>query len=176
MSADPAQIDVPLCRGKILLLLVVALMFIALGFWLWKSEEADQRRDPIFTKAVSVACIGFFGSCAIMGLVKLFDPRPGLSIDQRGITDNSSGFSFGFLKWEDIVEVDVTRVKATKILLIYVSNPQYNLCKMNPVKRWVLYASQKMYGTPFSISSNTLSVDFSTLVSIVKSGLSKHRG
>jgi hypothetical protein len=173
MTQDSPQLDIPLSKGKNSLLILGALAFVACGVWLWNIADTDKRHDPTYTKVVSVVCIGFFGWCALIGVTKLLDRKPGLSLGERGITDNSSGFSCGLIEWEDIEGVDVAQVKATRILLIYVADPKAYLSKMNPIKRLMMKLTQRMHGTPFSISSNSLSCEFSTLVTSIESRISK---
>ena len=173
MNQGSPKFDVPISKGKTLLMILGALAFVACGIWLWNLEDTDTRHYPGYVKVVSVACIGFFGFCASIGAVKLLDRRPGLSLDEEGITDNSSGFSAGRIKWKDIEGIDTTKIKSTRLLLIFVKDPQAYLSKMNPIKKMMMTLSIRMYGTPFCISSNSLSCDYDTLVSLIESRINK---
>jgi hypothetical protein len=106
----------------------------------------------------------FFGIIAIVIVRKFLDKKAGLIISKDGLTDNSSGVSAGFIPWSDIQEITVTQVMNQRFLMIIVSNPQYYLDKVaNPIKRSAMKMNYKTYGSPISISSNTLQTNFDEL-------------
>ena len=56
-------IVIPLGKGKIVLLVLGAVVFVALGTWLFLHPEG-LRQSPAYVKVVSAACVAFFGACS----------------------------------------------------------------------------------------------------------------
>lgn len=129
--------------------------------------ETLNRLEALIVMIVSFASIGFFGLCGIYGLIKLFDNKPGLIINEQGILDNSSAVSGNLIKWEDITGFEIEQVKSTKFLLIFVKNPEFYLERVNMFKRFWMSSNEKFYGTPLSISSNSLKCNFDELITII---------
>ena len=65
--------------------------------------------------------------------------------------------------------IRVREVLATKFLLIDIKNPETYLEKSGSnMQRKLMQANMKKYGTPITITSNTLSTDFSELEKMVQ--------
>ena len=100
------------------------------------------------------------------------DNKPGLIIDQTGLTDNSSGVSAGQILWSDIEDISVLEIHRQKIIMLQVRNPQDYIDKQTSgFKRKMMQMNYKMYGTPLSITSNGLKVSFDELLSTLKDKL-----
>ena len=56
---------------------------------------------------------------------------------------------------------------STKFLLIYTSNPDKYLERVNGLKRKLMQSNMTMYGTPLSITSNTLKYNFDNLEKLI---------
>lgn len=117
----------------------------------------------------SIAVV-FFEGILITVVKKIFDKKPGLKIDEKGIWDNSSGVSVGLVEWIDIIGVRKINVSGTRFLLIDVRNPEKDLDNIKGrIKRQAMRVNNKKYGTPISISSNGLSVKFNKLEELITS-------
>lgn len=159
---------------KILALTLGAFAFVAVGLWLWSIAETQVQHNATFLKCVSIAGIGFFGLCGVYGVRKLFDSSPGLIVNQHGIYDNSSAVAGDLIKWTDITGVEVGQVRSTRFLLIFVRNPEDVLKKANWFSRFWMTQNARLYGTPLSISANSLQCTFDELLQLVKQGLKTH--
>lgn len=93
---------------------------------------------------------------------------------KNGINDNSSGASVGLINWEDISGISTSEIASTKFILIETTNPDkyINRAKNGLAKR-AMKANAKMYGTPISISSNTLKIKHNALFDIIERGYQK---
>ena len=168
------RIEIPISKTKISFLLIGALIFVILGvlFSLTPDKFATTIfRNPQIIRIVGIVAVLFFGAAGIYGLRKLFDKSVGLIIDNFGITDNSNASSVGLIDWSDILDIKTEQVKSTRFLLIFVDNPDKYLERVNGFKRKLMKANMKMYGTPLSITSNTLRYDFSDLERLIKEKL-----
>ena len=155
-------------RTKLILIVVGALLFVALGAVLIYIADEQNRYPPIYVKAVSVAAIGFFGLCGIFGVIKLFDSTAGLVLDRQGILDNSSGSAAGRVEWRDVRDIQARTISGQKMLAIIVDDPEKFLDRGNFVRRFFARMNYKYYGTPVFISAHALKVDFEELEKMVR--------
>jgi hypothetical protein len=65
-------------------------------------------------------------------LIKLFDNKPRLIINQRGILDNSSAVSGQLIKWENVLGIEDIDIQGTRLLLIHIDNIGQVLRIANP--------------------------------------------
>lgn len=162
------RIEIPLSKTKLLISVGSASLFVVLGFYIiLKGAHSQEDFNPLLVQGIGFVSVVFFGAIAIFGSKKIFDRTPGLIVDNKGITDNSSGVCVGLIEWNDIAGVSTSAVMTTKFLLIHVHNPEKYLAKANKTKERVMKANMKMVGTPLSISSNTLQCDFTELTKLV---------
>lgn len=178
--ADPQPVSIASSRSKTLLLLVGACAFVAAGYWLFSldAEVIEARRtfnSPALVRGLGIASM-VFGGLAIFGLVrKLLDPSPGLVLDERGLTDNSTASSVGFIPWSEISGFQVGTTQGQRILYVLVREPERYIASASPFKRALLKVGQKVGPSPFGITSNTLKIGFDELVELANEHLSAHR-
>jgi hypothetical protein len=168
------KIIIPLDKTKILLLTLVAILFLFVGFWMWFTANSQWRYETIYVKLIAVInimiCILFGSLC----FAKLFDKKPGLVIDNHGITNNSTATGIEIIKWNDITDLSVEEVKRTKFILVYVKNPLEYINQSNFFKRFWMKQNYCFYGTPISIASTTLKCKISDLEKILEDWRTKY--
>jgi hypothetical protein len=165
------RIEIPLSKKKMFLALIGSIIFIALGIAFMLNPEkyiSFVFRNAELIRISGIAAFIFSTLCAIYISIKLFDNKPGLIIDQNGITDNSNMSSVGLIDWADITNINVGQVKSTKYLLIKNKNSQKYISRANKLNAMLLQANFKMYGTPISITSNSLKCDFEKLENLIR--------
>jgi hypothetical protein len=173
------KIEIPISKTKIAFILIGALIFVILGVFFLLAP--DMFTTTIFynrhiIRVVGIAAVLFFGAVGIYGFRKLFDKSVGLTIDDNGITDNSNASSVGLINWSDILEIKTKQVMSTSFLLIFVNNPDKYMERVSGFKRKLMNGNMKMYGTPLSITSNTLRYNFSDLERLIKEKLNEKSG
>jgi len=176
------KIEIPLRKNKIAGITISSFVFVIAGIWLFINANDFQNhpliffRNPIVVKIMGIAGTLFFTATGIFGIKKLFDKKPGLIIDQNGITDNTSALSTGLIEWKDILEINTKQVMTTRFLLIKVKKPEKYLEKAkNGMKAKLMKSNMKIYGTPLSISYNTLKYDFKKLQDLIQTEFDKHK-
>lgn len=173
------QVEIPLSKGKMIMLLIGSIAFVTIGLWLVISPPTIQ--NGLFSNTALIlisgsASILFFGLCGLMFLKKLQDNKPGLIIDKTGITDNASGISAGHIPWSNIKEIKTLQIMNQKFLMILVSNPDtYINRQTNTIKRKAVEMNFKSYGSPISISANALKCNFDYLKNILQDQLDKNK-
>lgn len=170
------KIEIPLSKTKLLFGIGGSILFVVLGlYFLTTMADQQTRFNASMVKGVGIASILFFGATGIYGTKKMFDKTIGLTIDENGIFDNTNASSVGLIKWADITEIKTEQVASTKFLLIYTANPDFYLDKVKGFKRKLMEGNNRMYGTPLSITSNTLKYNFNDLEQIINDRLDEQR-
>ncbi|WP_299133851.1 STM3941 family protein [uncultured Tenacibaculum sp.] len=177
------QIEIPLSKNKLYLIVFGSLLFVIAGIWLITSPNQFQNISINFLdnlnliKSIGILSILFFGITGIYGIRKISDNRAGLIIDKKGITDNSNASSIGLIEWNDITEIKTEVVgMSTRFIMINVNDPEKYIKKATSnLKSKLMRANMKMYGTPLSITANTLNYDFDKLEQLVESEYSKNK-
>jgi len=152
-------------------MLVGSLVFVALG--LWFVIDPPEIHESFLSKKIVIRVAGiavllFFGLCAFFLARKLLDNKPGLIIDDVGITDNSSGIAAGQILWSDMIDLSMVTIQRQPFIMVMVKNPQDYIKKQtSSFKRKLMSANYGLYGTPVSISANGLKTSFNELVRIV---------
>jgi hypothetical protein len=165
------RIEIPLSKSKIIMMLIGATAFVAIGLWFVIAPPEIKNSywgNPTKMAIVGYASILFFGLCAAFFIRKLPDTKPGLVIDNTGLIDNSGALSAGQILWADIVNISVLEMHKQKLLMLEVNNPQDYIDRQNGLlKRKGMELNYKMYGTPLSITANGLKMPFPELYSLV---------
>lgn len=175
-------IEIPLSKRKLWFGLIGCLLAVAVSVWTFISaneiqgDSAHFLKHPALIKGVAIIGSLFFGVFCIYGILKVFDRKMGLSINSNGITDYSHALSVGLIKWEDIVNIRQKKMMSTTFILIDVVNPNVYINKSkNFALSQMMRSNMKMYGTPLSISTNTLQCNHNELEGHIISAFKKHK-
>lgn len=170
-------IEIPLSKTKIVFLILGSIAFVVIAIWeLFYMADNQTRFSPSFVKIAAILGIIFFSFTGFMGFKKMFDKRPGLIINHEGIDVNASGMKIGMIKWDDIIGFSVFEVMSTKLLMIKVYNPDDYINKAsNKFISKMMKSNHSLYGTPLSISSNTLKIDFNSLHKLLKEKFEEYK-
>jgi hypothetical protein len=175
-NTDADNIEVPNSKIKLLILLIGAIGFVALGIWFVTNPltfmDTGYRDRPKFEiEAVGYTSIIFFGLCALVGLFKLFDNKPGLIINDEGIVINPNSPA-SLIRWNEIEKFDIKIINRTRLISIYLKDPdEYINRQVSEFKRKALMLTLKSFGTPLSISTNGLNCKFDDLYSFLNNKL-----
>jgi hypothetical protein len=97
--------------GSAILMLFSALLLclpIVIYFELIPGLEASSERGmPLFVVILCIILIPILAICAIFYFRQIFNDKPVLIVNQKGITEYASARSVGFIKWEDIEYINV---------------------------------------------------------------------
>lgn len=174
---------IELSRTKLVLLVLGSCAFVAAGVWLLSFDAAEVRagrsfrfffNDPTVVYGAGLASIVLFGACALYGVRKMFDRKPGLVLNSDGIVDNASAVAAGFIPWSEVVGAGVFEIQKQKMLVVGVSDPEKYIARGGALKRALNKANTGMTGSPVSISSTSLQTDFDELVSLFDRYLQKY--
>ena len=164
------KIEIKLSKNKIALLTIGSLIFVIIGILFLLNPESFtsfRYRNEDFIRIAGILSTIFFGATGIYGCFKFFDKKVGLTLNDEGIIDNTNASSIGNINWDEISEIKMEQVMSTKFLLVYIKNPNKFIESSSGFKKKIMIANNKMYGTPISITSNTLKCNFDELEKIV---------
>jgi len=170
------RIEIPLSKAKLLVLIVGAALFVALGVWLFLTADKQVRYDPSYVKGVAIVAIGFFELCGAYGLTKLFGNRPGLILDSAGLVDNSSAFAVGRVAWNEIRDIRVLSIRRQRFLALIVRDPGKYLCQGSFVRQYLKTKTFELTGSPVTIASNALRIGFDDLEKLLRAYWRKYGG
>jgi len=110
-----------------------------------------------------------FGYVGYFLLRKIGDKSPGLIISNKGINDNSSEVSSGFIPWEDVKAIKETVIINQKLINIIVKNPWFYMDRQkNSFKRKIMQANINLYGSAIQISANGLKATHAKLKTLLE--------
>jgi hypothetical protein len=148
---------------------------MVLGLWLGRKAFSFEGLTAARAWFGAISCMLFAGAGMVVLGSKLFDQRPGLVLNDEGI-HRLGVFKFQpVIPWKHITHCSITSVKSTKILLIHVDNVEEVLMRMNPVSRAMQRLVLREYGTPYSLTSNTLQCDMDELKRTIENGIGARR-
>lgn len=163
--------EIQLSKKKISLLIVGALVFVLLGAV--AAIYPNRLVSVIFRSLELIRIVGifslvFFGVCLLFLIKHFINNKPGLIINEEGITDNTNATSVGLIKWNDITGIEKVQVLSSKILIILIDNPDdYIIRARNFISKKAMEANHKKYGSPISIISNSLKIDFEEMEELI---------
>ncbi len=168
------QIEIPLGKKKITILIIGSALFVVGGIWMALDAEKFIPNifgidNPSTIRFWGISGIVFFGLAMIYGITKLFDKKAGLILNADGITDNTNAASIGLIEWTDITGIRTEQIMSTKFLLIDIEEPEKYIKKAkNKMRAKLMKANWNSYGTPLSITSNTLKYNFEELEKLIR--------
>lgn len=179
MTNTSGQIEIALSKKKLIFMLIGAIAFVIIGLWFVIAPPAISNPffgNPTRLFIMGIVAIVFFGLCAVYIALKIPDNKPGLIIDKTVLIDNSSGVAAGHILWSDIENISVIEIHQQKLILLEVKNPQDYIEKQTSgFKKKMMQINFNMYGTPLSITSNSLKIKFDELLQILNDQLQESR-
>lgn len=171
-----SPIEIPQSKKKILLLILGSLAFVVLGYcFYFEIIPNDGNFNETFIKIVGIASMLFFGLTLLIGVNRMFKTKPGLIINEKGITDNSTATSVGFIPWRDITSVEPIKVVSTSFLIVHVKNPESYISKeTNTLVKKSLQYNRKNHGSPIAIGSTTLAMKLQKIEAFINENFEKH--
>jgi hypothetical protein len=105
----------------------------------------------------------FFGAGFLWTLRAIINPKhPALIITDKGITDNASAFSAGFIPFEAMQSIIVGPV-----VTISIKDPKANLRHVSPIRRWFQSTNVACFGGVM-FSTTTLNTNIAELEALIK--------
>jgi len=162
-SADN-ELIVPASKTKLLGVVAGACAFVVLSVWLL-SRPYPNPIQRTRAQLVAVGAIVFFGACGVYGVTRLLRPTPAVIINDKGIVDNASALSTGFIAWEEIAELREYRFQNQTFLGIYPKRLDALLARQSAWKRHAINANMALGVAPVNIPQVVLPMSAAELMS-----------
>jgi len=175
MASD--TIEIPFSKGKLVKMLIICVVFLALGLWLVTADLEDD--GSLFYNPVTRA-VGGYGSILLgLGGVfvfvrKLLDKGPGVVLSPAGLYDNSSAFTSRLIPWSEVREVYEKTVQASvaskqHFVALRLADPDaFIALEASAWKRKLMKVNLNSYGSPVHISVNGLAIKHDELLRMVR--------
>ena len=152
---DSQEIRIPLNKSRMFELLLYSLLFVAGG--LWFLFNPSKFGSPFLIFPLGIVTVVFFGYIGSSIAIKLFDTTPALVISDKGIMNNSSGFSKQVVTWPEITGFNISVVNNQRFLNVFVKNPRkYIKNEKGIIKKMMLRMNMRYYNTVIAIPLKTL--------------------
>lgn len=137
---------------------LMCLLSLTILYWGIGSGKPMATVEGILIGATGLLFFGF--SLAALA-ARLFDRRPAIVLDVRGITDQASATSMGFVPWEEVAGVRLTESAGRKFIAVDLVDPMRVLkeAPIGPVGRLFARHNLRRYGTPLFLGGAILTED-----------------
>ncbi|MGQ1944500.1 STM3941 family protein [Ornithobacterium rhinotracheale] len=145
-------------KSKIWRALIGSLFFVSISIWILSAPENAFFRS-VFAKIIAYSGLVFFGLVGIIALIQLFSKKSALIINEKGITDNTTMVSLGFIPWAEIQQIQTTNAMNQRFLMIILKDPKRIIARSkNPWQKMFNKLNYRLYGSPVGISINNLKI------------------
>ncbi|MDQ0478270.1 STM3941 family protein [Chryseobacterium sp. MDT2-18] len=161
-----------------IVLTIISVLFV-LNPKKYKSFIFFREEAILYTGIIGLI---FFGIASIYIGYRLFTNQTGIIVNDRGIYDNTTLSSVGWINWEDITDIEIYKVptgllmkNSISMVLVKVKEPDKYMMPFSSFKRNILNLNYKNYGTPITINTNGLSYSSIELLNILTDRLNKSK-
>lgn len=146
-----------------MVLTIGSFAFVIASVWIYFSSLSGDKLMQMY----GLAGFFFFGLCSLYGINRFKDKRPGLILHPDYIVENTGFRNGDVVFWKNVTKLDIAYVKRTRILVLHLRDPETYIKKFKGWKNVLAQMNFRYYGSPFTISSATLSIDFDELTDLV---------
>lgn len=140
---------------------LLSLMFIFVDFR-WTKGVLEVLTQNIIgyylLKIVFVLGFLLFGYAFLFLIKRAKDGRDILIVDDKGITDNSSALSFGFIPWMDIDNIYIDSFWGNQFIEIVLNNEEQYLKKLRGMKKLNVLANKRLKHQLICITLNSTGI------------------
>jgi hypothetical protein len=142
------RISIGSSRLKWAVMLVGGLGFVAAGVLILIGDPRSL---------IGWTSVTFFGAASVLFTWQLFDARPRVVIDSRGVLDRT--LWVGLIEWEDIRDVHLKRMLGNAFLCLELRDPAKYTSRLSPVVRRMVALNRRLGFTDLSVNLVGLKAD-----------------
>lgn len=165
--------EIPINRKHLLKMLtlysMVVLLVAALVYYLYVYEE---RIYYVLTAAFILSVL-FYPFIAFKFIQLLRMNKPGLIIDDTGITDNVNAAKFGTIPWSDVKSIRQTKEFNSNFIIVDLVLPEKYTAGKTGFQKFQLNGLMNKYGSPCVINASTLNYNVEELQNLIQQYLLK---
>lgn len=171
MNDNIINIEIPLSKSKIILLLITSIVFVLLGllFVIDPSRFITVFiKNQIFISIVGYISITFFGFGIYVFMTRLIQTKPGLIITDKGIIYDTNDNTNGFIDWSSITKISTIKIYRQRMIMIHVNNPdEFINSQVKAFKRKLMTFNQNNYGAPIGLTASGFAISFDSLHKLI---------
>lgn len=161
------EIIIPTSKKKMILTIIGSFVFVAAGFFIYLTKSN--------LKFIGIIAILFFGLIGITAIWRLIKPKAALIINSKGIIDNSTATSIGFIPWKDITGFQPVKVATNNFLVVYVKNPTTYIDNSNNIlTKQSLKYNYNSFNSPIVIGEVALPIKLTEVEKMLLEASQKH--
>ena len=153
-----SELAIDSSKPVVLLITVAALgtIFFVIGlasFSIGDYSKVPQWNSQTLVLVVSIAICLLPAYGIFDGVERMNSKDPAILLNSKGVFDNSSLWSQGFIPWTDIVKFSTgPNEKGSGCVFIHVNNPEKYIAKGNFLQRMASRSTFNKFGAPIGIS------------------------
>src|SRR5690349_17906865 len=169
----PERIEITLSKWRTIMGVTWCIVFVVGSCFVISIAYEQDRYSAFFVKAVGFLGMVFFGLFGAVSILKLFDSRPALVIDEKGIFNNTTAGHAYQINWEHItgIRIGQTGSSSTKYILLDIDDPEGFLRQRTGLNKIFMKGTYKMDGTPVFIAASRLPCSFDELLQVLNERL-----
>ena len=147
-------------KWRIFVLLIKYSFYIGIGVFLIKLGFDGN----LFALLIGLIFIGVFGWIGWLTLKRFLGMTPALIIDEHGVTDTSTFWSVGLIKWEEVKSIKTKRFFFIKVVRLNLHEPNVFIKKIaSSLKRGGIRWRMLFQQTPVQIDARMLDISYAEL-------------
>ena len=176
-SIDERIID--LSRTAMAFVVVLGCAFVALGYWMYQTDAYQLSKMRHHDSLLTTHAFGIFSmlmgiALAAISLKTIFDNKPGLILNSKGILKNPKLSTAQLILWNEIISFGVVEYRNDTRLVVKVKDPDKYGGVSEGIKKRIISVEAQKYGSPVTISTQFLKIDIEELESLCNSYLAKY--
>jgi hypothetical protein len=156
---DPDRVVFHTSRGKLVLMIVGAALFVALSAWLVTVPRTAA-------KVAGWAGLVVFGLFAVAGVWHILAGGPRLIVDARGVEDVRSGM--GTILWEDILAVEVHELERQRFISLTLRDPRKYLECLRGAAKVLAGANMRLGFGDYTLPSSGMNASFDEILQAIR--------
>ena len=164
------KIEIPLSKTKAAIPIILLLLIGVSGFYGFLSPEtfvSGKHKNPDTIQALGIAAAGISLGLIIPFALKWFRNKPGLIIDEEGITDISNVSYMGLIEWNDITGIKKVKNGPLKSIILMTDKPEKYINKAKKVNRRQMQKVHGFHGSPLMLVSSRLKIKHDDMVDLI---------
>jgi hypothetical protein len=170
------RIEIPLSKRRTTLALAVSAIFLVLGIYVIAGSGFAEHFDEMIRYIVGGAIVAIFACLAVFAITKLLSGKPGIVLDEYGITDLTTAKGPGTIAWNEISSVRADSMMTTRVLLVYLYDADGFIGRHSGLTKTMLRSNRGNFGTPVAIAASQVKMSFGELHKLIDSYLTQYGG
>src|SRR5881397_2362895 len=155
-------------RLRLFVLALAGACFVAGGVFLLAVDKSPEGT------LVGWMSIVFFGGCTLVFVWQLFDTRPRLIIDDRGVWDRA--LKVGVVEWHDISDAYVKHIQGNPFVCIALRDPTKYTRRLSPLLRRMASLNRALGFTELSLNLTGTDLDAEQIRELIVKEMVVRRG